>query len=273
MKTELLTITPEMALDMLSKNSSNRKVRNSRVQFYAEQMKHGNWHLTGQTITFDKNGQLLDGQHRLYALVEAEVSLPFLVVTDAEPVTEYDCGLPRNMQDRLLLGGIKLPESVMSTNGLAVVKLCMSIERDGTCSKEGRNIATDDLIEFCNSNLEDITWITELLYSMAGSGTQKGVRRAIIYATLYELYRLNVGLTKPEVEKIVRVIRSGVMTEDTDAPIIGFRNKLISTPRMLNFEIFYRLQFAIKRYLAGSTAVLNRYDVKSTYFKTKKEEN
>lgn len=275
MKTELINITPEMALDMLSKNSANRRVRQSRVQFYAEQMKKGNWHLTGQTITFDKNGQLLDGQHRLYAIVESEVTLPFLVVTDAEPATEYDCGIPRNMQDRLLLGGVNLPDSIMSTNGLAVVKFCMTIERTGTCSKEGRNIATDDLIAWCEKNLSDITEITELLYSISGSNSYKGCRRAIIFATLYEIRRVDERLTKADIEKIVSIIRSGVMTENTDAPIIGFRNKLISVPRMPNIEVFYRLQFAIRRYLSGTTNVLNRYDTKNVYdFKNvEREEN
>ena len=83
MRTEILTITPSMAEEMLSKNKSNRKLRNTVVNSYASQMASGKWHLTGQGITFGKNGQLLDGQHRLSAIVLANTAVEMLVVYDA----------------------------------------------------------------------------------------------------------------------------------------------------------------------------------------------
>jgi hypothetical protein len=62
-------ITPEKAEALLKRNpvGANRKAVLSTVLYYAAQMKRGDWPKTGQPIIFSANGDLLDGQHRLWA--------------------------------------------------------------------------------------------------------------------------------------------------------------------------------------------------------------
>jgi hypothetical protein len=57
------------------------------VRSLAEAMRRGDWIVTHQGIAFDIHGVLVDGQHRLAAVVEAEVPVEMTVFTDVEPDT------------------------------------------------------------------------------------------------------------------------------------------------------------------------------------------
>jgi len=86
--TKVLTITPALAVQWLdTKNAHNRPVSNSTVDRYAQEIKAGNWQLNGESIKFGKNGQILDGQHRLKAIVKANADIECLVVYGVENKT------------------------------------------------------------------------------------------------------------------------------------------------------------------------------------------
>jgi len=108
MEATVETITPKDAIKMLKTNTYNRTVTKTRVRQYSRQMKNGEWILTGQGITFDKNGTLQDGQQRLLALVDAGVTLQFLVIRGTEPEAfdRYDVGKNRTGGDVLSVYGV-----------------------------------------------------------------------------------------------------------------------------------------------------------------------
>lgn len=77
---EVVHVTPEMAAEWLEKrNEGNRKIGRTVVKQYADAMAEGRWRLTHQSIAFDDEGTLLDGQHRLAAVVRAGVTVSFTV--------------------------------------------------------------------------------------------------------------------------------------------------------------------------------------------------
>lgn len=78
---EWVKIDPAMAAKMLEKNGVNRRLRPRVVECYAEDMMEGLWDETGEAIKFSNTGRLLDGQHRLSAIVETGLTLELLVVT------------------------------------------------------------------------------------------------------------------------------------------------------------------------------------------------
>ena len=81
---KLVTVTPDMAFEMLEKNTRNRKVDEKRVRQYAKDMKSSRWALNGSTIVIAEDGTLLDGQHRLWAVIEANVPVQLLIVYNAD---------------------------------------------------------------------------------------------------------------------------------------------------------------------------------------------
>lgn len=95
-------ITPELAREYLDCNYDNRTVRARWVQQLADTIRRGQWRETHQGIAFDANGRLVDGQHRLMAIVQADIAVPILVTRDLEDgVYRYvDAGAARKMSDR-----------------------------------------------------------------------------------------------------------------------------------------------------------------------------
>jgi hypothetical protein len=67
-------ITPETAAAMLAKNIGNRIPRPNTVRFYAAEMTAGRWQETHQALAVDCDGNLVDGQHRLLAIVLSQTS-------------------------------------------------------------------------------------------------------------------------------------------------------------------------------------------------------
>lgn len=68
----IMRITPEIAEEMLEKNTSNRPLSNARVKRRRDAIIEGRYKLTPQAIAFSRSGKLLDGQHRLNAVIMAD---------------------------------------------------------------------------------------------------------------------------------------------------------------------------------------------------------
>lgn len=91
----------------LASNVSNRNVRASRVRNYATAMTEGRWLYTADPIRFDEDGRLIDGQHRLMAVVRAGVEVPMQVVRglDRQARDAVDTGAVRTASDALKVRG------------------------------------------------------------------------------------------------------------------------------------------------------------------------
>lgn len=97
-RTAIVEINPKKAVEMLTKNKHNRKKRPGHVAFLARAMRIGSFETTHQGIAFDDNGDLVDGQHRLYAIVESNTTQTMLVTYGVSSVN-LDNGLSRTMTD------------------------------------------------------------------------------------------------------------------------------------------------------------------------------
>lgn len=106
MKSEIITVTPELAAEWLKKNITNRPL--SKAKDYAEDMKAGRWRLTHQGIAFNTAGQLIDGQNRLTAVIMSGKSIAMVVFFDCEmeSVDVLDIGKGRTLGDVLKMRGV-----------------------------------------------------------------------------------------------------------------------------------------------------------------------
>lgn len=64
-------VTPAMALDMLTVNKGNRQFYKLTFNRYVNEMNENRWLYNGDSIRFDKQGNLINGQHTLAAIVES----------------------------------------------------------------------------------------------------------------------------------------------------------------------------------------------------------
>ncbi len=84
MRTTTERINKDMALAMLESNENNRRINDRQVQTLAREMFLGRWKVNGDAIRFGMSGRLLDGQHRLWAIVEADAAIETLVIRDLD---------------------------------------------------------------------------------------------------------------------------------------------------------------------------------------------
>jgi hypothetical protein len=97
------TITPAQARAMLDKNGANRPTTRTLIRRYAHEMQAGRWNTNGQGIILAPDGTLLDGQHRLHAIVMANLAVEMFVVRGVpqERFETMDSGRARTVGDVL----------------------------------------------------------------------------------------------------------------------------------------------------------------------------
>jgi hypothetical protein len=148
------TITPAKAKEYLAHNQDNRNLRKKRILSYATQMKRGQWKATGDPIRFASSGRLLDGQHRLQAIVESGVTIPMVVIRGLEEETfkVLDSGLGRSPADAL---GISVTNA---NNKAAACRLLFVVDVGGDPRKtEDMQIVTRiDVADYYATHQEDI---------------------------------------------------------------------------------------------------------------------
>ena len=100
---KLVEVTPDMAFEMLEKNTMNRNIDEKRVRQYAKDMKSNRWAQNGSTIVIAEDGTLLDGQHRLWAITEAKIPVQLLIVynADKDSIVTMDIGKARTANNIL----------------------------------------------------------------------------------------------------------------------------------------------------------------------------
>lgn len=155
MRTQIMTITPELAKSFLGNNTENRKKRGWWVTCLANMIKRGEWLLTHQGIAFTKSGKLIDGQHRLEAIVEAGMPVQMLVIYDVDDSAfkVVDSGVKRTLSD---LTGMNvrtaevcriLARLVYGGNSITTADQALTIYNCGVGEIH------DNLVEFCGKNI------------------------------------------------------------------------------------------------------------------------
>jgi hypothetical protein len=105
----LAEITPEVATTMLAKKNTNRSIRLSQLNRIKRALANQRWQINGETIIFDHDGRLLEGQHRLQAVIDAHETVWTLIVhgIDRDRFKTMGQGAKRTAGDILGIQGVK----------------------------------------------------------------------------------------------------------------------------------------------------------------------
>lgn len=113
-----ILLTPEMATQLLEHNTLNRPLNDQHVKRIAGQILAGKWKFNGDTIKLSIKKDVLDGQHRLWAVVEAKVPIETIIVEGIEAdafATIDTLRKPRSGADVLALKGATRYRAQIST--------------------------------------------------------------------------------------------------------------------------------------------------------------
>ena len=143
-------ITPDVAKALLQMNTNNfRNADPHRVEKYALEMESGKWECNGDTIKI--NGTtLLDGQHRLMAVIKSNSTIESLVARGVETdASTIDRGKPRSIGQYCAHIGVKHASTVA-----AIARLAVFYENGhwGKTSINSNDVLDSKIIEMVEAN-------------------------------------------------------------------------------------------------------------------------
>lgn len=213
--TEILTITPEMAYKFLSENNkSNRKVKQGVVDMLARSMLSGDFKLTHQGIAFYDDGDICDGQHRLYAIRQSKTSQRMLVTKgipkDDAHILAIDNSAPRTVTDSSVLSGRKV-----TTHDSQLVKtLHFGV------GKNHNKLSHREIYDLCKSHSEEINISNECFPKYKAPYTSTAVRVAVVDSVLS-------GVDILTAKRFAQVLVSGFYNYDYEKTCIVLRDRLV----------------------------------------------
>ena len=153
---QVMEVTPDIARDWLETMAHNRRVSRVNLDNIVRAMEEDRWHTDGSPIKFNTKGQLIDGQHRLHAILQTGKPQTFLVVwgVDDAAMTTLDTGKSRSRGDVLLIHD----PTIVDINNVAAAATIMLRYTRGVRGNNLRNeyVSNDALVHFYDNNKEDI---------------------------------------------------------------------------------------------------------------------
>jgi hypothetical protein len=149
----VVQITPTDAQALLERNTNNRLPKPTAIERYARSMKDGQWKVTNQGLGIGRNGELVDGQNRLLACIEAGVPFETTIATglDGGAKDVVDVGVRRSLGDSLRMAGYT--NTVALAGGVTLRMRYEEAIKDGQPWTYGRrrgasNIPHDEAVEY-----------------------------------------------------------------------------------------------------------------------------
>lgn len=217
-RTQWMDVSPAMATDWLRNNFRNRTMSDDVIKAYARDMASGVWTATHQGIAFNDLDQLIDGQHRLRAIILSGVTVRMMVTfglaskIEGREMTTMDAvdrGRTRSVADQLKIQhGMK--------NGSAIAMICASLA--GLCQQERtRKLSVGQTLEIYREFQAEIDWVIDLKPREHGLKS-KGVLAAVAFAIT----------AAPELKPVCRMLFAG---GDFAGPNpVGHLRKFLTSP-------------------------------------------
>jgi hypothetical protein len=228
-------VTPELAQELLKKNTSNRRLSEKHVNFLLMQMRSGNWLRTGTTnVKIDRKGKLLDGQHTLNAIIKFGKAVPLTIAEGMkeEVFAVIDTGKGRSAGDIATASGFK------NAHSLAAIAKAVILYQNGFYSLEsgdGRLKATNmNILDFIEKHeeLQEIAEFCAKIYKRFRylSTTQLGMLYYLFSQknqtkcdTFFEQYSMGTDL---KADSPIRLLRDKLMKDSLNKTKLSGRDKV-----------------------------------------------
>jgi hypothetical protein len=209
-------------------SKKNRSTQDNIVQKYVRMMQMGTWYLSPAAISFDVNGRLVDGHHRLQAVILSGCTVEFMRADN----------VPLNVVDKLDTGKTRLTSDLLYAycNHPVVKRLVQN------SSNRARQVAsiTNSLYPMfvgdkCPSVEEAVRILTFYEESISAvldaCGSDKLLRKASLFSA-FVLAHASAESKSQEVLHFIKSVSKGEMLESSD-PAYTLREYLkgMSHPR------------------------------------------
>jgi hypothetical protein len=236
------TITPKIAEAWINANKSNRRLRDGVVERYADDMSNGRWTSCPEPISFYEDGDLADGQHRLFAIIESDTQQIFPVVRGLKRADglNLNTGLGRTLVDNARIS--------KSDDGLSRALISTARAMEFGTAVVGRSVSNGETLEIVNKHRE------------AASFAASEVRRksllcgAVVMGAVGRAYAAGVDVDK--LRRFCDVLGTGLYDGERETAAVAIRNYLLEKGAVLSssglwVDTFMKVQNAIRYFADG----------------------
>lgn len=208
----VVTVTPELAKKWLEGMVENQRNPSERsVLKYSRAMSEGKWE-TASPLSFNSEGQLIDGQHRLLAVIKAKRSIDFIVLHGLAKTAIHalDMGVSRTAAHLARLKGLSL------TNAhLAVLNCCFYAPSGGMRVSP---FSKQEQVELAEKHFDALD------FAVRKRGSDLGVYFSPYFAPVARAY---YSENHKRLEQFLQVLHSGFTVSENpndDLAAIALRN-------------------------------------------------
>ena len=226
MEFKVMTVTPELAKEWLTKNiENNRNKSRSKIDAYAKDMRAGRWQLNGEAIRFNQSGKLVDGQNRLSAVIQAGVPVEMCVIIGvSDEVNIYDCGWLRRPEHVLQMKGV-----YANHRHFAAARVLFGLISE--------RVSVGEVTQFVEENIEALS--DAMALSAKRYNNDRILQRANITAAAW-VFIVN-GYDRGAIDRFFDIATSGFYTDNKETAAIAFRNYVIGGKSQVWLSKRYRM--------------------------------
>ena len=227
----VMEVGPDLATRWLEGNTHNRTLKQPLVDRFVRDMQADRWQLTHQGIAFDVDGVLIDGQHRLWAIVLSGKTVPMRVFFNEpiETMKSVDIGLGRSNFDVLHLSG---EVGEITTTHLATLRAMLAGE-----SSHSFRMTVGEEAEWMMKHAAAVDFATEHL----GSCRSKGIATATIRGIIARAY---YSADHAKLIHFCDVLKTGRSGDEEDGPILLLWQFLVGNAHAGNAQPLRRVRYA-----------------------------
>lgn len=210
-------VTPEQAQEWRDGAAKNRRIHPGKVKEYENDILSGHFTETPQGISFNRDGVLLDGNHRLQAIINTGIPTLLTIAHDVPDDAVFDRGIVRTTGESLYMRN-QIDVIMSSTRVMSVVNTYLR-----AAAKNSRTITESVIAEFINKNQDQIL----KSINIAGTGSkncicQRGPVEAAILGALLQ------GVPEESLYEFTKCVNSGFSQNgDADSAAIVLRNYIL----------------------------------------------
>ncbi len=163
-------VTPEMAVAFLNNNPANRPLSEDNIRLYAREIEKERWFVNNNGIGICEDGTLMDGQHRLNAIVKSNQAQRMVVVRNMKKAAfaTIDTGRKRTTSDMLSIRGVPYYTHVSNATRICYILDDGKESRGQTTFSGGKKSAKgkyviNDLLEYIDNNTIIITDVSHCM--------------------------------------------------------------------------------------------------------------
>lgn len=235
-------INPKIAAEWLKANRHNRPLSQQHVATLAKQMEEGRWQFNAQPIIVSDTETVLDGQHRLHAVIESGAEIESVVVygIKEEAFTTIDTGKVRNGRDVVFLSYQDVTQS-QAQNVAAGARFAILFSAKSFTRKE--KVSNPEILDFIATHPQ--------LWAMAKDIESWHSQSAPLGAGLATgLYWLFAQKNKTQASAFMESLFTGEGLRRTDAAYIAREKLNADKARQVHWGLNHKIRLVVKAWNA-----------------------